>query len=116
MSILIVDDSQDDLRLIEHILNKEGYNDILLAHSAKDAFQILKADNSTVAAGLSIDLILMDILMPETDGIEACGKIKEDASLSDIPIVMVTPVTEMKDLQVAFAAGAMDYITKPFDK
>lgn len=116
MSILIVDDSKDNLRLIEHILRKEGYTDILPAHSAKDAFQILKAGDCTTDPNLSIDLILLDILMPEIDGIEACRKIKEDARLSDIPIIMVTSVTERKELQLAFAAGAMDYITNPIDK
>ncbi|MCI0528936.1 MAG: diguanylate cyclase, partial [Nitrospira sp.] len=60
-----------------------------------------------------VDLILMDILMPEIDGLEACRRIKAKESLRDIPIVVVTAKTETEDIEAAFVAGASDYITKP---
>lgn len=60
-----------------------------------------------------IDLILMDVLMPEMDGVEACRQIKSRPHLCDIPIIMVTAKTDLSNLQAAFAAGANDYITKP---
>ncbi len=60
-----------------------------------------------------IDLILMDILMPELDGVEACRQIKSRLHLCDIPIIMVTANNDRSNLQAAFAAGANDYITKP---
>jgi response regulator RpfG family c-di-GMP phosphodiesterase len=60
-----------------------------------------------------IDLILMDVLMPEMDGVEACRQIKRQPHLCDIPIIMVTAKTDLANLQSAFAAGANDYITKP---
>ncbi len=62
---------------------------------------------------IQIDLILMDILMPELDGVEACRQIKSRPHLRDIPIIMVTANNDLSNLQAAFAAGANDYITKP---
>jgi response regulator RpfG family c-di-GMP phosphodiesterase len=62
---------------------------------------------------VQIDLILMDVLMPELDGVEACRQIKSRPHLCDIPIIMVTAKTDLSNLQAAFAAGANDYITKP---
>ena len=63
-----------------------------------------------------VDLILMDISMPEIDGIMACQQIHAADHLADIPILMVTASTEAEDLELAFAAGALDYITKPLNK
>jgi len=115
MSILIVDDSLDNRLLLKTILKAAGYTELLDAESARDAFKQLGMDNpASVAAG--VDLILMDITMPEMDGIEACRRIKAATRLQDIPIVMVTARNEVKDLEAAFAAGAIDYITKPLNK
>lgn len=65
---------------------------------------------------LKVDLILMDISMPGLNGIEACHRIKAVEPLHDIPIIMVTAGNEAEDLRAAFAAGAIDYITKPPNK
>jgi len=113
MSILIVDDSRDQLLLLERILKVRGYTDIILVESAADAFKHLDMDG-TKSAG--VDLILMDISMPEMDGIEASRRIKENSHLRDIPIIMVTAKTEAVDLQRSFDAGAIDYIKKPVNK
>lgn len=113
MKILIVDDSPDSQLLIKSILEYAGYKDLLTANSALEAFKLLGMDsNATVST--DIDLILMDIVMPEMDGIEACRLIKSFEYLRDIPIIIVTATA--KDLQMAFAAGATDYITKPLNK
>ena len=64
---------------------------------------------------LKVDLILMDISMPGLNGIEACHRIKAVEPLHDIPIIM-SPGNEAEDLRAAFAAGAIDYITKPPNK
>ena len=115
MSILVVDDSQNELLLIENILNNAGYKDVFLAQSATEAFKLLKIDSPSNSE-IPFDLILMDILMPEMDGIAVCHRIKEHPHLQHIPIIMVTGITDVKDLQMAFTAGAVDYITKPFNK
>ncbi len=115
MSILIVDDSPDNLQLLKTILEGAGYKDLLFAESAPEAFKQLSLE-SPPKSDLGIDLILMDILMPEVDGIEACRQIKEVEHLRDIPIVMVSAKTEVEGLQLAFAAGAVDFIAKPPNK
>lgn len=111
MSILIVDDSPDHQALLRSILGKAGHSDILSADSAKSAFATLNLENQ--AAPPSVDLVLMDVLMPEQDGVEACREIKRRDHLRDIPIIMVTAKNDLSNLQAAFAAGAIDYITKP---
>lgn len=111
MSILIVDDSPDQQALLRSILDKAGHGDVLSADSAKSASTLLNLDGE--ATSQKIDLILMDILMPEQDGVETCRQIKRCAHLQDVPVIMVTAKNDLGHLKEAFAAGAMDYISKP---
>ncbi len=115
MSILIVDDSKVIQVLLGTTLKKAGYTDLLYASSAQETYEILGIiDNKPKPP--QIDLILMDIVMPVIDGIEACRHIKDHANLKDIPIIMVTAKDESEVLQLAFAGGAVDYIVKPVKK
>src|SRR5512146_16681 len=111
MSILIVDDSPDQQTLLRAILGKAGYGDVLSADSAKTAAAVLNLNGDAPAH--KIDLILMDVLMPEQDGVETCRRIKNCAHLQDIPIIMVTAKNDLSNLKAAFSAGAMDYFSKP---
>ncbi|MGR3319770.1 MAG: GGDEF domain-containing response regulator [Candidatus Anammoxibacter sp.] len=115
MRILIVDDSIDSILLIETFLQKGGYTDIVTAKSATEAFSYLGMDGSNTEMN-SADIILMDIVMPDIDGIEAVKRIKEVNALKEIPVIMVTAKNDDKNLQLAFDAGAIDYITKPIKK
>ncbi|MFA5181375.1 MAG: diguanylate cyclase [Syntrophales bacterium] len=116
-NILLVDDAEEMRVLITRQLRKAGYAKVIEAASASEAFSVLGLDrdraNGTVAG---IDLIVMDIVMPEIDGIEACRRIKKDDRFEDVPIIMITALADKGILQSAFDAGAMDYITKPVDK
>ncbi|MBI5186479.1 MAG: diguanylate cyclase [Nitrospinae bacterium] len=115
MKILIVDDSESSRLLLERLLSNAGYADVEMADSAAAAFQKLGMDGPSTPS-TEIDLILLDIVMPEMDGIEACGKIKAVDSLRDVPVIMVTAKKDDGNLQRAFDMGAIDYITKPVNK
>ncbi|HSS29999.1 MAG TPA: response regulator [Nitrospiraceae bacterium] len=112
MAILIVDDSRDEQELLTNRLQTAGYELLLVADSAEAAFGIL----GQVEAGQrtrEVDLILMDIMLPGLDGLDACRRITTTERLQDIPIIVITAKTGEQDLRAAFAAGAMDYIRKP---
>ncbi|HUI97627.1 MAG TPA: response regulator [Xanthobacteraceae bacterium] len=115
MRILVVDDATDSRELTEAALASAGYTDVVTAGSAWDAMKVLDigrtADDTTGA-----DLVLLDIVMPEMDGIEACARIRADRRYADIPIIMVTSLDDMGALANAFVAGANDYIIKPINR
>jgi sigma-B regulation protein RsbU (phosphoserine phosphatase) len=113
MSILIVDDSEDARCLLISLLRRAGYQQLLTAASAAEALAHL--GTSSVSNDESgIDLMLLDIDMPAINGIEACRRVKVDPCFRDMPVIMVTSHSDDQVLADAFAAGAMDYITKPF--
>jgi diguanylate cyclase (GGDEF)-like protein len=113
--ILLVDDAEEIRLLVTRQLRKAGYAKVVEASSAVEAFSILGLDRDD-KAGAGIDLIIMDIVMPEIDGIAACHRIKEHDRFEDVPIIMITALADKGILQLAFAAGATDYITKPVDR
>ncbi len=115
MSIVIVDDSKSQRLLLASMMKSAGFTNLIEADSAVGVFDLLGLTQGAPQAQ-DIDLILMDISMPEINGIDACRRIKDNDVLHDIPIIMVTASTELGDLQLAFDAGAMDYITKPPNK
>ena len=115
MGILVVDDSLLERTVLSAILNEHGYEQVWQAASAQEALQTLDSHH-TAAADPVIDLILMDFLMPGGNGIEACRQIKTRVAWQDIPIIMVTSSDNENDLRAAFEAGAVDYITKPFNQ
>jgi sigma-B regulation protein RsbU (phosphoserine phosphatase) len=114
MSIIIVDDNTTNLIVIEKILKAAGYSDLLMASSAAELYRIIEIDSETPV--VSIDLILMDVMMPEIDGVAACRRIQQVELLRDIPIIFVTAMGNSDKLAEALDAGATDYVTKPINK
>ncbi|NOV01797.1 PP2C family protein-serine/threonine phosphatase [Paenibacillus planticolens] len=115
MGIVIVDDNATNLLIIEKILLKAGYTDLLMASSAKELYDLLDM-NSPHPAEVPVDLILMDMMMPEIDGVEACRTIQADERLRDIPIIFVTAMGDSNKLAEALDAGALDYVMKPINR
>jgi len=102
--ILIVDDEQDIVELLKYNLEKEGYK-CYAAYDGEKAVAKAKDKNP--------DLVLMDIMMPKMDGIEACRQIRAEDSLSNVFVVFLTARGEEYSEIAGFDAGADDYITKP---
>lgn len=113
MRLLVVDDSKTSRTLITTFLSKAGFSCIETASSGLEAIKRL-TDNEAISP--SIDCVLMDIILGDMNGIEAVGVIRDQKSLDDVPILMVTAIDNKDSLGKAFAAGAMDYITKPINK
>ena len=103
MKILVVDDEQLLVKGIKFNLENEGYQ-VLTAYDGAAAVELARRE--------SLDLIILDLMMPQLSGSEACMKIRE---FSDVPIIMLTARSEDADKLMGFACGADDYVTKPFN-
>ncbi|GIP34074.1 SpoIIE family protein phosphatase [Paenibacillus sp. J2TS4] len=115
MSILVVDDNPVNLIIIEKILKNEGYPDCIKVNSAHELFDYLKID-SDEPMDCDVDLILLDLMMPEIDGLEACRRLQKVERLKDIPIIIVTALGDSNKLAEALDLGASDYVMKPINK
>ncbi|WP_300347101.1 response regulator transcription factor [Clostridium sp.] len=102
MNILLVDDEEKIVEVIEAYLKKEGF-EVFSCSNGKDALNIFNNNK--------IDLILLDLMLPDLSGEEVCKVIREK---SCVPIIMITAKTEEDDLLEGFDIGADDYVTKPF--
>ncbi|MCZ6886757.1 MAG: PleD family two-component system response regulator [Rickettsia endosymbiont of Ixodes persulcatus] len=105
-TILVVDDIETNIKLLTAKLLKEYYT-VLTANSGKEALAILKKEK--------IDIILLDVMMPEMDGFEVCKTIKTDPETTHIPVVMVTALSDIDDRVKGLEAGADEFLTKPIN-
>ena len=104
-NILITDDNPVNVQLIKSILEKNGYC-TASTDNGKDCIDM--------AARINPDLILLDIMMPETSGIEVCRVLTETQSTQNIPVIFVSALIDYDEKIRAFKSGAVDYITKPY--
>ena len=105
--VLIVDDEAANLELAAALVSAEGYQPIL-ASDGETALQQIQAHRP--------DIIILDIVMPKMNGIETCRKIKTNPRSYSIPVIIVTALNSQEEKMKAIAAGADDFITKPFDR
>lgn len=112
MSILIVDDFEDQREMLALTLETAGYRSLVFAASAAEALQCLGVGADSRQSD-RIVVVLMDLLMPDMDGLEACRRIRSEERLEHLPVIVVTAKTNASDLTAAYTAGATDYIRKP---
>lgn len=102
--ILVVDDDLDTLRLVGMMLERQGYT-IVAASNGNQAITMAQSEHP--------DLILLDVMMPDIDGVEVTRRLRSDEATRDVPIIMFTAKTQVEDKILGFEAGADDYLTKP---
>ncbi len=103
--ILVVDDEEDLLELVRYNLTREGYR-VACVSTGEDAIEQARRDLP--------DLIVLDLLLPNVDGLEVCRRLKGDSKTKHLPILMLTAKTEEADVVTGLELGADDYMTKPF--
>ena len=106
-AILVVDDDPEMLDIMDSLLADEGYT----VFTAENGVEALEAARDHLPS-----LILLDIHMPEMDGLQACKELKSDETTKSIPIVMLTVAGEMNEIEKAMRYGAQTYVTKPCAK
>ena len=104
--ILVVDDTPSNIQSLAATLKPAGYQ-VLVATNGQQALDVM--------GRVRPDLVLLDIMMPEMDGFEACARIKANPEWRDIPVIFLTAKTETADLVKGFELGAVDYVNKPFN-
>jgi two-component system alkaline phosphatase synthesis response regulator PhoP/two-component system response regulator VicR len=106
MKILAVDDEKHIVRLVQITLEKEGY-ELITASNGREALEKVAAEKP--------DLVVMDVMMPEMDGLEALSKMKNDPATAAIPVIMLTAKAQDSDVFRGWQSGADLYLTKPFN-
>jgi phosphate regulon transcriptional regulator PhoB len=103
--IVVIEDETDILEVIAYNLKREGY-DVITSTSGEDGLEKIEKSKP--------NLVVLDLMLPEVDGIELCRKIKSDPLTQSIPVIMVTAKGEESDVVLGLGVGADDYVTKPF--
>ncbi|GAB6057682.1 GGDEF domain-containing response regulator [Desulfonatronum parangueonense] len=106
-TVLVADDSLSNLQLLYNILSKSGYM-VLVAEDGAEVLEIIEEETP--------DIFLLDVMMPGLDGLELCRRIKQIGRFAATPIVFITAKNSSEDIVGGFSAGAVDYITKPFNE
>jgi two-component system cell cycle response regulator len=106
-AVLVVDDNEQNLELIQAYLEDLGCR-ILAARDGLETLKVVEAEQP--------DLILLDVMMPRMSGFQACQRIKSNPHTRDIPVVMITALNEVGDVERAVESGADDFLTKPVNK
>ncbi len=105
--LLVVDDNEDNRYTLTMMLNIEGYDDVAVAEDGAKALDLLKSQ--------AFDLVLLDVMMPRVNGYEVLAELKKVGSLRDLPVLMISAVTELDSVVRCIELGAVDYLPKPFN-
>lgn len=105
-TILVADDEEDLRELVTYRLSRSGYN-VIGAEDGQEAFEL--------AAERTPDLMILDVMMPKLDGYELTRRVRAEAALSSIPVILLTARSQESDIDRGFEVGADDYLKKPFN-
>ena len=106
-TILVVDDDEDSRRLLSHLLKRRGY-EVITADGGKPALAALKK--------AEVDVILLDVMMPEMDGFAVCRELKKKKSTANIPVILLTARDDMETRATGMNLGVSDFLAKPVNK
>jgi sigma-B regulation protein RsbU (phosphoserine phosphatase) len=106
-ALLVVDDNEDNRYTLTRRLTREGYNNLTTATTGREALDLLQSK--------SFDLVLLDIMMPDMNGYEVLERMKAGAQLRDIPVIMISALSEIDSVIRCIELGAEDYLPKPFN-
>ncbi len=104
--VLVVDDQPVNVQLLKRALEREGLT-VIPAHTGQDALDLVQREHP--------DLILLDVMMPDMDGIEVCQRLQQDSRHKNIPVIFITARSSKEGRLAGLGVGAVDYITKPID-
>ena len=105
--ILVVDDNEDNRYTLARRLRREGWSDLTMAENGREALRMLAEER--------FDLVLLDIMMPDVNGYEVLENIKADPATRDIPVLMISALSEFESVIRCIELGADDYLPKPFN-
>jgi diguanylate cyclase (GGDEF)-like protein len=114
MNALVVDDDVETAEYLLRMLGGADFHSVSVANSAGEALNLLKGWNKN--RSINFDVILLDIHLPDLDGVRLCERIKKISDFADIPILMATADHHPFKIRASFEAGAVDFVKKPFDK
>ena len=105
--VLIVDDNDDNRFTLSMRLEACGYENIVTAENGREALEKMRQG--------PVDLVLLDIMMPELDGYGVLEELRTDTALRDVPVVMISAIEDINSVVRCIELGATDYLTKPFN-
>ncbi|PLX67053.1 MAG: diguanylate cyclase response regulator [Denitrovibrio sp.] len=108
MNVLIVDDNQQNLKILGNVLKEHTYYGLAFAMNGEEALEYLSKSLP--------DMILLDVMMTGMDGFQVCEKLQESEETADIPVIFITAKSEPEDIVKGFNVGGVDYVTKPFNE
>src|SRR5688572_10746024 len=105
--LLVVDDNEDNRYTLIMRLEIEGYSNVTVAGDGAEALDLLRAE--------SFDLVLLDVMMPKVDGYQVLQSLRSEGRLHDLPVIMISALSEIDSVVRCIELGAVDYLSKPFD-
>ena len=105
--VLVVDDDDDSRRLLRHLLERKGF-EVVLADGGREALDRLRSE--------SVDVILLDVMMPIMDGFAVCRELKKSAATASLPVILLTARDDMETRATGMNLGVSDFLAKPVTK